>query len=383
MARTRTTPNPGDVVDGNGDTPQGEWRMPVAPNGAPQPDDEDTEQSPLEALIATLQGSAVDRSSVKLYRKTPNNPRGEWCSEYSVPAFMDGGPEMIRNEWGPGSYVVMVYGPHPVSGKVSRLAYQPLDIAPKMTANHVAVVAPAPAPSTSPELLAMLKALSDGQQALAAALANRPDPTAELQRTLGLMTAMRDAMGLNVAPAPPPPAVNPSSLLGDLVGAMKMLKDVSNEFGNNAPDPDSPSALLGNIVDVVKTVAANPAALGALTGQPTAPTPVQPLALPSSVANASQPAEADNAPQGGETIEQMVLKGFVQKLCKMAADKADPKVGGEFIADSIPDEFLSYLKLPNWFDIVTRFAPELVPHRAWVEQAKVHAEALLSQDSDD
>ena len=99
----------------------------------------------------------------------------------------------------------------------------------------------------------MVRMLAEGQQRILEAVSQRPDPTAQLQSTLGLMASMREAMGLNTPPPPPPPASDPAAMLGQLVGAIKTLREVAAEVNPPAEAADeSPMSMLPKIVDLVK-----------------------------------------------------------------------------------------------------------------------------------
>jgi len=76
----------------------------------------------------------------------------------------------------------------------------------------------------------------------------------------------------------------------------------------------------------------------------------------------------------------LVLKGAESKLVAIGAINAAGSDGGVFIHNSIPHDLLRFLDYPNWFEILAQFAPELTPHRAWVEAAKAHADTLFAAD---
>jgi len=76
----------------------------------------------------------------------------------------------------------------------------------------------------------------------------------------------------------------------------------------------------------------------------------------------------------------MILSGAVSQLVALATENADPKAGGEFIYNGLPGDLIPYLSYPNWFEILSSVAPALVPHRAWIEQAKAHADTLFAAE---
>jgi hypothetical protein len=78
----------------------------------------------------------------------------------------------------------------------------------------------------------------------------------------------------------------------------------------------------------------------------------------------------------------LVLRGLMQQLLAMAASGEPVENGAEFIADKLPDELLQYLDLPNWFDILASFAPDVRTHEQWIRDAKARADEMLNEDED-
>lgn len=375
-----------DIDDG--DAPHGAAL--AIPHGDPLP----AEESELDRVLALMTGAPEDRASLKLYRRIPGDSKGAYIDDISIHEYAERGLSYVREIAGPGSYILWLYGPHPLSGKVGRLARETFTIEPtRETSGAVAVVNPAQS-----EIAQLARMMQEQNAAILTALTQRPDPGAQMRETLALMGAMREAMGLNVAPAAPQPVANPSAMLGELVGAIKQLREVSSEINPQSPaaDPESPMALVGNIIDLVKTAVANPGIVGALQNAGAA---VQPLALPNSMTAAAplpvEPTAAEvvtnPAPVAALTPEQemerAILQGALQGIVDMAAQGADPQKGGEYIADTLPDELLPYLRLPNWFQLLTMAARQVgvdvAPHAEWIAQAKAHADRILSEGDSD
>lgn len=360
-----------------------------------QPEPLPAEESELDRVLALMAGAPEDRASLKLYRRVPGDSKGAYIDDISIHEYAERGLSYVREIAGPGSYILWLYGPHPLSGKVGRLARETFTIEPtRETSNAVAVVNPAQS-----EIAQLARMMQEQNAAILAALTQRPDPGAQMRETLALMGAMREAMGLNVAPAAPQPVANPSAMLGELVGAIKQLREVSSEINPQSPaaDPESPMALVGNIIDLVKTAVANPGIVGALQNAGGA---VQPLALPNSMtAAAPLPVEAtaaevvtNPAPVAAplspeQEMERAILQGALQGIVDMATQGADPQKGGEYIADTLPDELLPYLRLPNWFQLLTMAARQVgvdvAPYAEWIAQAKAHADRILTEGDTD
>lgn len=380
-------------LDGDdGDTPHGAALSTLPPDLV-------TEETELDRVLALMSGAPEDRASLKLYRRIPGDSKGAYIDDISIHEYGERGLSYVREMYGPGSYILWLYGPHPLSGKVGRLAREQFTIeASRDIAAPVAV-----ANSAQSETAQMLRMMQEQNAAILAALTQRPDPMAEMQRTIALMASMREAMGLNAQPAAPAVvAPNPSAMLGELVGAIKQLREVSSEINPQAPttDPESPMALVGNIIDLVKTAVQNPQVMatlqnaGGAMGQQ-----VQPLALPNSLTAAaplpvqSETAEVVSNPapvaalSPEQEMQRAILQGALQGIVDMAAQGATPEAGGDYIAETLPDELLPYLRLPNWFQLLTMAADQVGvnvrPHAEWIAKAKAEADRILSAPEPD
>lgn len=344
MATKRQTPEPAEG-----------WEVQMSAPPAPAPIIEDDEDSILERLRST-QGEERDRMKVKVYRKVPGGTGLEWCTDYTVGEWEEGDIARVRQEWGPGNYELRVVS----QGKRGILLRDHFRIAQVTRGEPV----PAPTPAPQSELADVVRMLAEGQQRILEAVSQRPDPAAQLQSTLGLMVSMREAMGLNTPPPPPPPAADPAAMLGQLVGAIRTLREVSAEVAPPETDTSNPLSMLPQVLDLVKT--------GMSRGAPAEMPPVQPLTIPSSL---SEP-----EPQG-EPVGILVLRGQLSKLIEMAKANADPAKGGEFVADNLPEELLPHLTLPNYFDILATFHGGVKAHREWFDKARDHAVRLLAEDN--
>jgi hypothetical protein len=338
-------------------------------------DDEPEEETGLERILTLVRGSADDRAKVKLYRVRDGIEA--WCADLSTSEFEAGGYQTIRRRWGSGDYVLMVYGVHPRTGRSARLARERFTIESEQESQ-------APA-STATD--AMLRALLDGQQALIAALANRPavDPMESMRGTLALAAQMREAFGMNANPAPAPAA---GGALMEALGLLKSLKEVAGDLLPEREPPKSDLAemigMAAPIMDMVKSALAarqNPA--------PALPAPVAPLTLPGSIAAAPAPdlqplqafAEAiARLPENERERHMQELLDALQHLLSLAVAGRPPQEGADFMADKLPDEVLDLLEVPNWFEALSTFQPQVKPHEAWIRDA---VELMFEDDAAD
>lgn len=314
--------------------------------------DDESEESVLDRL-RSMGGDDRDRMRIKVYRKT-NAGTLEWCSDYTVGEWEERDIAGVRQDWGPGTYEMRVVS----SGRRGILMRDVFRIAndSKPAANPIQA-----APQSS-ELADVVRMLAEGQQRILEAVSQRPDPAAQLQSTLGLMVAMREAMGLNQPAPPPPPAADPSAMLTQIVGAVRQLREVAQEVAPPQEENDSPLAMFGKVADIVKM---------GMSGQQQPAPAFEPVSIPQSV-NEENP----------EMLGILVLRGQLQTLVDMAARGASPEEGGRFVADKLPEDLLGHLELPNVVDILAQFNPKVREHSAWMLQARDAAVRILASDDD-
>lgn len=345
---TRKTPTEAPPAEG--------WEVQLpsaAPVALPPEDDEET----ILDRLRSMQGEERDRMKVKVYRKVVGGTGLEWCTDYTVAEWEEGDIARVRQEWGPGNYELRVVS----TGKRGILLRDHFRIAP----NREPAMQTAPAPQTS-ELADVVRMLADGQQRILDALSQRPDPTAQLQSTLALMTSMREAMGLNTPPPPPPPPSDPGAMLGQLVGAIKTLREVAAEVNPPAePESDNPMSMLPKVLDLVKVGMSQqqPQAL------PAPHPPVQAMPLPASL----QPNEDE------DPMNIIKLRKQLADMIAIAASGQSAERGGEYAADNLPDELLPHLAREDFFGFLTMVHSGCKPHEAWFRAARDHCIKILSE----
>lgn len=342
---TRKIPAATDEAEG--------WEVQTASAAPLAPVEED--QETIIDRLRSLSGDERDRMSCKLYRRAADGRGLEYCQDYTVTEWEEGGIDRVRAEWGAGNYEVRIHA----QGRKGVLYRDLFRIA------HRAIATPAPAPAQSSELADVVRMLAEGQQRILEAVSQRPDPTAQLQGTLALMASMREAMGLNTPPPPPPPASDPAAMLGQLVGAIKTLREVAAEVNPPAEAPDdNPMAMLPKVLDLVKV------GMSQNQGQPAAlpAPPVQPLDIPQSL---QQP---DDDP-----MNILRLRKQLGEMIAMAARGEPPQRGGEYAADNLPDELLPHLARPDFFGFLKMVHSGCAAHEPWFVAARDHCIKLLSE----
>lgn len=331
--------------------------------------DEDA-QEVADRFDAALASPESERMTVKIYRVSDATGKLEYAQDLTRHQFDR--PDMletIRRTWGAGEYEFRLIGSKGIIARRRQSVAQPLGPIPEATA----------APN-SDALAVIVQTIAQGQQRLLEALQSRPDPMADMARMMQMAKLMREAF----APATPAaPASDPLSMVREVMSVIKETRNAVKEIAEEEAAP--PTDPLAAIV---------PQALQALTSltqsQNANNQPVQPLApiqIPQPVNvpppnNMQQPIEhqANPAPQVQETPEQMMIRGCIEDLCDMAARNDPIEKGGEYIADKVPDELLSYMDNRYWFELVAGAYPIVKPHEDWIRKAKAHADTLLRDD---
>ncbi len=379
----RHDPTDDETIEGmTAETAVDIMRRPIEPEPTPDPeaDDENALVDRMRAMMAQTPG---DRIYLKLYRKNPQSRALDWCCDYRPEEFETGGMQMIRDVYGAGNFQLRLIGPKGVIKQVD------LSLAPE-PANAVS----SPVTQNS-ELAQVLRGMQETQNAMLAALTNRPDPMAEMQRTLALVGAMREAFGItNQAPVTAPQP-NPLAQLGEALALVRGLKSTAKELADDEPktDPADPMSLLATLApQVIELVKGNQAG-NVATAQHFPP--IQPMQLPPSIEHAPNPApehrgenghiEPDTQPaalpvNAPETPESLYMRGIIEDLLQLAIDGKPASEGGEFIHEKLPDELLAFMGHRYWFEMVAMRFPIIKPHEKWIREAKAEADKLFEED---
>lgn len=363
--RRTATPSAGETLEASTETA---WGVPV-PRGTLPPEelpseDETAEDEIGQQLRAAFSAAPGESVRVALYRRDPRSRDLEWCEDFTPSQVESNAHDLIRESWGAGKYELRAIGRTGIKARVQ------IQIAEKRAANSAA--APAPAPQND-QVLQVLAMIAQGQERMLQALTHRP-PEKTLLQQLEEMKLMREVFAQPVAPAAAPAQSN-AAALKEMVETMRLLKDVSAEVApKEETDPDNPMSMIGPLLEIVK------AGMSGKNSQPSAD--MQPIALPVSL---QQTAEHATVPQQHQPLQEenqpmirLILKGAADELQRLATSGAAPEAGGEFIYKALPDDFVPMLSLPNWFEILSHHAPQMIPHREWIEKAKTHAVTLFN-----
>lgn len=374
MARRTNQPETLDNDDTDTDTrPAG---VPVSYHVTNQPavdGDDEPALDVVERLRLELQGEGGDRSKVKVYR-IPERGDRELCRDYSGQEIADGGTDVIRHEWGPGVYELVIYGSKGIAAR-SRIRF---------AAPLVTLPAPGSSSGNGGDLASALRALVEMQgQTLRAIQTMQPQQAPQSRaEMLAEMAALKNLF----APVNAAPTADPMAMFSTMLGAFREMKGAAQELvgESNAEPADPLAASLPKLIDLAGKLM--PA--GGLQGAAPAASPVTmaegvPLVqLPPATAAAVAPSQTEPAAPV-EDEDSQIIRGLIAQIVKMARTGASVEDGGEFIADNLPDDLLNLMDHPQWWDFVVQAFPQLTPHETWMKAAKAHADKLLADEGGD
>lgn len=401
--RIRRAPTPEEMQAG---LDPDEWGTPIPGTGGlistdPAPEIPEPE-TPLDRIASFLGASVNDqRAEVRVFRlKDGHSHRLDWCKNYSAADFEAGGDlEMIRREWGPGDYQLRLYGTR--AGAFGMLTKEDIGLVadPRATAPPTMQ-----AQQQNSELAMMLKSMAENQAAMMRALAERPDPMAQMGPMLALLGQMKNVFG------PSESAQAPKSQLSDIVAAIRELREVSSEINPPPPEPDSSGGLIpmaGQVMELVR--------MGMESRQQQQPQlpGIAPIITPPAIA--FSPINQGVARSGGlpdvrtanpasyqaelaaqkvmpdpvpATIDQGTLEMGVAELKRqlgeviaMAAAGQPSEIGADVLYEKLPDEAIDLLLHASWFDLLCQFEPACKPHETWFREAHAMVLQMLEEDA--
>lgn len=386
MPRTaRTARNLPPVDDPEGDPAPGspEWRMAV---GQPADDaDEAPEETAQDRVAVMLQDMRhLQSAKVKLYRKSSTSKKLTWCADYTADEFEAGGFAMVRNTWGPGDYEIRLYGER--DGTFGVLGRSEIELA-------APLVPVASAPNALPSgLEQFLQAQQQFNTQLLEAVTKKPDPMSSMKEMFGMMTMMREAMGLNNQ-------ASQKSSIAEIMEAVREMRAVAEEINprpEREDDPDNPMAIVGKIADLVGQAMRNPAAaaqlqqsmpgialppaLQAPVALPDAPAPVAPVASPVATPDQTEQ-EAEMSVEDLRAEFSKVLAIGVQwqatKSPELVAEAADR------VYEFLPDEMVEPFRSEQWFDMLRLVDQSVSVHQEFLTLVRAETLSFFDEDAND
>lgn len=375
-------------------------------------DDEAVEQSPIERVMVALQESVEPgkRVRLQLYRLVPDSPgkpmREEWCTDLTPEEFEVGGLGAIRDTWGPGGYVAHLMGFKRGSTYFTRVASPRFSIAPLpgTAGGFNAGARASESHGAFAGIEAAMRSMAESQARLLEALAESRatpavNPVQQMQETLGLMSAMREAMGLNQQPA----QRQEKSSIAEIVEAIKELKEVSSLVNPDSQpektDLEKVVEMAGPLVSMVQQAMTQrqivppvqlipPHQLQQEQAAPTVTLPAQ-FAATEQTPQPTQHPEQQPAQQPAQQLnesDQAVLnelQGYLAKLVEMAEKSESTEKGAELVYDKLPDDWIEMLHMPIWWEALKTAAPQIEKHETWIRAVRDRVVQMFAEDAEE
>jgi len=340
---------------------------------------EETATDRVASMLAGING--LERSELKVYKL--NQGSLEYCQGFKPEQFEEGNFDLLRDRFGHGEFELRLYATHPQTRKFgirSKLRV-------KMSEVNKAAVS-----DTLPSGLAqVLGTIAQGQERMLDALVQmkqtpQKDPMEEMTKMLGMMSMMRQAMGMdNQSRA--------GSSISEIVGAIRELRSAADEVAPQREEPETMMAMLPKVLDIVSAGMNK----GQAQPQHEPEQHFEPVQLPPSFAQAQpqpqpqpQP-QLEPQPQPNPTNEDdmanplviIKLKAYLKTLTDMAVALTPVDKAADFVYDKLPDDLIEIMLLDNWFELLSGFAPAVKPHEAWLRQVRDAAMAMFEIEDED
>jgi len=320
-------------------------------------DEVDDERDAVDSVMRMLRGGTFSggRADVKLYRKRPDGAL-EYCGKYTPEEFLEGGHDLIREQWGAGRYQVILYATNEEGRNYARRAMNEVNIA-QQPASAIKS-----AGGEQDRVIALLERMDRRIEQLEHV---KPiDPAAQMAGVFALMKGMREAMGIDrvASPAPAPVVVDPIANIKTTLELIEMLR----EQANPKPEPDDPLSIIA------------PKALELLgkfadqRDQPVQPLPqiqTQPI---------TQPLPQLATEQSGD---DMKIKLALAWLKAQAAAKADPVDTAETIWQFVPDEVIAFLRTDQWTQLLLQADASLGASLDWLAAVRTALLKIADEES--
>ena len=334
------------------------------------PQEEETATDRVAALLQIAGGA--DRAEIKVYRM--NAGQMEYCQGFKPTEFEDGNFDMLRDRFGAGEYQIRLYAEHPVHKKMG--VRNSIKI--KIAENRMDAASPG---GMGSGMAQVLQTIAQGQQQMLEALvsiksAPAKDPMEEMTKMMGMMSMMREAMGMNQ------PQGREKSSIGEIVSAIRELRGAADEIAPQDKEPDGLMSVLPKMLELVsKGQQSQQEAQQAVHFPPVqlppsfqAPAQPEPQEQPQ-----AQPAPATQEESDMKMFTAIKLKSYLKTLIDLAVKKTPVTTAAEFVYEKIPDELIEIMALDNWFDLLSFVAPDVKDHREWLQQVRDKALAMFEE----
>ena len=336
-------------------------------------EDEPIEETATDRVAAMMSGAGPDeRAEVKVYRI--NSGQLEYCAGYKPDEFESGNFDLLRDRFGAGVYELRLYATNPTSKKFA--------VRQKLRVTIVEDKHAITSSGLGSGMAQVLQTIAQGQQQMLEALvsiksAPAKDPMEEMTKMMGMMSMMREAMGMNQ------PQGREKSSIGEIVSAIRELRGAADEIAPQDKEPDGLMSVLPKMLELVskgqqsqqeaqQAVHFPPVQLPPSFQAPAQPEPQQPQEQPQ-----AQPATQEESDM--KMFTMIKLKSYLKTLIDLAVKKTPITTAAEFVYEKIPDDLIEIMALDNWFDLLAVVAPDVKDHKEWLQQVRDTALAMFEE----
>jgi len=222
----------------------------------------------------------------------------------------------------------------------------------------------------------VLQTIAQGQAQMLEALtrqAPQKDPTEEMTKMLGMMKLMREAMGMDAAPAQ-------RSTIGEIVTAIKELKGAAREIipDQDKDDDADPLAMAGKIISMVQATQAQPQPMPTVALPPTLEAAPEPQPQPNPVDAMPQ---FENPEDELNFLTMLTLKAHLKSLVAFAVKNAPIEKAAQYVFERLPDDLLEIMETDDWFTLLAQVAPETKDHKDYLEKVRAAALKLFEAEA--
>ena len=334
------------------------------------PETQQEEETATDRVAALLQiAGGADRAEIKVYRM--NAGQMEYCQGFKPTEFEDGNFDMLRDRFGAGEYQIRLYAEHPIHKKFA--------VRQKLRVTIVEDKHAITSGGLGSGMAQVLQTIAQGQQQMLEALvsiksAPAKDPMEEMTKMMGMMSMMREAMGMNQSQG------REKSSIGEIVSAIRELRGAADEIAPQEKEPDGLMSVLPKMLELVSKGQESQQASQQMAQFP-------PVQLPPSFQAPAQP-EPQEQPQAQPVTQEesdmkmftaIKLKSYLKTLIDLAVKKTPVTTAAEFVYEKIPDELIEIMALENWFDLLSFVAPDVKDHKEWLQQVRDTALAMFEE----
>lgn len=232
--------------------------------------------------------------------------------------------------------------------------------------------------SFTQRLLEMQLQIAQARQPVGTAPAVSSDPMVMMEKMMLMQTMMSKFAAITNAPATAATATDPMT---QLLGTLKMMKEVQSFMGTGGAESDDNS--FAGILKALAPIAAPGLTLlaeNARNARARAPAQL-PRAAPAKAAPSAPTAEAQLVSESQEENTDMfmsLLRPQLKTLCEMAAEGTDAAAAADLVMDQVPDSadgFLSDLVSDENASLfqgkITALCADCKNHAEWFEQLRV------------